>query len=269
MKREGFTLKELLVVIAVIALMTAILLPSLRISRLHAEAVMCNSNIKQLVLSLTMYEYENGTFPHALDDTLLKPPPGGFPGDLQYDRLGWWWFNRTIDYSGKNSDKDSVIWCPSREITNAELKKNILCGNYGVNLSICKSTRGRKNQPEFNGKPLSGSDIPHPSRTLLIIDSGYGMISWWHVTDAPPAPLGSSIEDAAYVPGLKINKEKKLWPGMEWDAITGRHPNRSVNIGFVDVHVGRTKADDLLVEKTETGYKNRYPLWQPIKNNND
>ncbi len=269
MKREGFTLIELLVVIAVIALMTAILLPSLRISKLQAEAVLCKSNVRQLVLSLTMYEDDNCTFPHALDDTLLKPPPGGFPGDLQYDRLGWWWFNRIIDYSGKNSDKDSVIRCPSKEINDIRLKKNVLCGNYGVNLSICKSTRGRKSQAEFIGAPLSGSDIPHPSQTLLIIDSGYSMISWRHVADVPPEPFGNSIEDAAYVPGLKINKDKKLWPGMEWDAITGRHPNRSVNIGFADVHVGRTKGDDLLVEKTGTGYKNHHPLWRPIKNNND
>ncbi len=45
-------------------------------------------------------------------------------------------------------------------------------------------------------------------------------------------PLGPFIEDATYVPGLKINKEKQLWPGMEWDAITGRHPNIKVNMGF-------------------------------------
>jgi prepilin-type processing-associated H-X9-DG protein len=188
-----------------------------------------------------------------------------------YDRPGWWWFNRIIDYSGKNSDKDSIIWCPSREITNAELKKNVLCGNYGVNLSICKSSRGRsgKSEAEFIGEPLSGSEIPHPVQTLLIIDSGYSMISWRHVADIPPEPFGNSIEDAAYVPGLKINKEKKLWPGMEWDAITGRHPNRKVNAGFADGHVGRTKADDFFVEKTGTGYKNRYPLWRPIKNDTD
>ena len=82
MKREGFTLIELLVVISVIALTIAVLLPSLRMLKQHAEAVSCNSNIKQLVLGLTMYEDDNGTFPHALDDTVLKPPPGGFPGSL-------------------------------------------------------------------------------------------------------------------------------------------------------------------------------------------
>jgi len=274
MKREGFTLIELLVVIAVIALMIAILLPSLRMSRLQTEAVLCKSNINQLLLSMTMYEYDYETFPQAFDDTLLEqapwnPPPGGYPGDLQYDRTGWWWFHYIVDYLGKNSDKDSVICCPSKEINDIRLKDNVLCGNYGVNLSICKSSSGRKSQAEFIGTPLSRSNILHPSRTLLIIDSGYSMISWWHVTDVPPIPLGNSIEDAAYVPGLNINKEKTLWPGLEWDAIKGRHSNKTVNVGFADGHVERTEADDLFVEKTETGYDNRHPLWRPIKNNND
>jgi prepilin-type processing-associated H-X9-DG protein len=77
------------------------------------------------------------------------------------------------------------------------------------------------------------------------------------------------IEDAAYVPGLEINKTKDLWPGQEGDAIKGRHTNQTVNVGFVDGHVNRLKADKLFVEKIEAGYKNRYPLWRPIKTNDD
>jgi prepilin-type processing-associated H-X9-DG protein len=65
------------------------------------------------------------------------------------------------------------------------------------------------------------------------------------------------------VPGLEINKKKDLWPGQHQDAIYGRHPSKSVNVGFADGHVSRKKADDLFVEKTETGYKNRIPLWLP------
>ena len=266
MKREGFTLIELLAVISVIALMIAVLLPALRISRLQAKAVVCSSNIRQLVSYLTMYENENGTFPHAFDDTLRKPPPGGFSGYLQYDRMGWWWFNHIVDYSNRDSKKDSLVWCPSREINDIRLKNNVLCGNYGVNLSICKRSSSGKSHTEFLGTPLSSIEIPNSSQTLLIIDSGYSMISWQHVTDVPPEPLGNSIADAAYVPGLEINKEK-FWPGLEWDATTSRHPNRTVNIGFADGHVSRSKADEIFVEKTETGYKNRYPLWQPIKIN--
>ena len=264
MKRPCFTLVELLVVIAIIALLTAILLPSLQTSREYTKATLCGSNIKQLVLGLVMYETENETFPYAFDKPPLGPPLGGYAGNSAYDRIGWWWFNHITDYSRKDSDKNSFVWCPSRQISNSRLKNNVLCGNYGVNQSICKSFDDiQSRREEFVGTPLSSSDIPHPSQTLLIVDSGYSLISWWHVTDVPSIPLGSTIEDAAYVPGLEINKDKNLWPDQEWDAINGRHPNRTVNVGFVDGHVSRQKANDLFVEKIAEDYKNKSPLWQP------
>lgn len=269
MKRSCFTLIELLVVTATLALLIAILLPSLRISRQRTEAVLCGSNIKQLVLGLAMYETENQTFPYAFHDS-LRPPPGGYPGNSAFDRKGWWWFNYISDYSRKNKGKKAVLWCPSRQVKDIQLKDYVLHGNYGVNRSICKSFDDiQRHREKFVGTPLSSSDILHPSRTLLIVDSGYSLISWWHVTDVPPIPLGSTIEDAAYVPGLEINKKKDLWPSQEWDAIDGRHPNKTVNVGFADGHVSRKKANDLFVEKTDTGYKNRFPLWWPIKTEND
>jgi len=262
MKRSCFTLIELLVVIATLTLLIAILLPSLHISRRHAKALLCSSNIKQLVLGLIMYETENDTFPYAFDESPLDPPLGGYAGNSAYDRMGWWWFNYTSNYSRKNKGKKAALWCPSRRIGDLKFDY-VLHGNYGVNQSVCKSSRGRKSHAEFIGTPLSSSDVPHPSQTLLIVDSGYSLISWWHVTDVPPVLLDSTIEDTAFVPGLWINKDKNLWPGQELDAINGRHPKKNVNVGFADGHVNRTKADDLFIEKTEAGYKNRIPLWLP------
>lgn len=262
----GFTLVELLVVIAIIALLMAMLAPLLRNSREHTKATLCGSNIKQLVLGLAMYETENQAFPYALDTAPLNrpPPPGGYPGDAAFDKRGWWWFNYIADYSKKNKGKRTVLRCPSKQLRNLKLKKNVLCGNYGVNQSVCKSSSGRRSHAKFIGTPLGSSDIPRPAQTLLIVDSGYSMISWWHATDAPPLPLGNTtIEDAAYIPGLRINKERNLWSGQEGDAIRGRHPNQTVNIGFVDGHTRRIKADGLLVEKTNNGFKNHHPLWVP------
>ena len=111
---------------------------------------------------------------------------------------------------------------------------------------------------------MGDEDIPHPSQTLLIVDSGYSIISWWHSTDVPPITLDKrNIEDTAYVPGLKINKDKNLKSGQIHDAINGRHLNKKVNIGFTDGHVARKKADDLCVEKEGDNYRNRSPLWMP------
>ena len=264
MKRAAFTLIELLVVIATIALLMAVLVPALQSSRQRAKSVLCSSNIKQLTVGLFMYETENGILPHAFDNTPMYPPPGGYAGGSAYDRIGWWWFNHMDGYFSKDKAKRTVLLCPSKHIRNRRLKGNILCGNYGVNQSICKSSSGRESRSEFIGMPLRSADISRPAETLLIVDSGYSMINWWHATDAPPTALGNIIiEDTAYIPGLKINAERDLWPGQERDAINGRHPNKSVNVGFADGHISSVKADDLLVEESDGNYNNRSPLWLP------
>jgi len=263
MKRACFTLIELLVVIAVIALLVAILIPMLQSSKKQARAVICGSNIQQLMFDLFMYETDNQSFPYGFYGTFTLPP-GGYHGSPAFDKVGWWWFNYTFDHLGRNRGERTVLWCPSRRIKDPQFDF-VLHGNYGVNRSICRSfDEILRNGEEFIVKPLRGSDIPHPAQTLLIVDSGYSIIGWWHVSDAPPQTLDKiTMEDTAYVPGLEINKEKDLWPSQKEDAVDGRHPNKTVNVGFAGGHVTRKKADDLFVEKTDDGYINKSPLWLP------
>jgi len=264
MKRRGLTLIELLIAIGAITILTAVLTGALQGSRRRARAALCASNTRQLLFALFSYETENETFPHGFDNTPMSSPPGGYPGYIQYDRTGWWWFNRALGDRLKDSSKDSIIWCPSRQLDNRKLEGDVLCGNYGVNLSICKSTDDvPSRREEFVGTPLRSAQIPRPWATLLVVDSGYSIVSWRHATDVPPVSLGAGIEDSAYIPGLWINKVKDLWRGQEWDAIKGRHPNKTVNVGFADGHVSRMKADDLFVEKAGNGYENQNPLWVP------
>jgi prepilin-type processing-associated H-X9-DG protein len=113
------------------------------------------------------------------------------------------------------------------------------------------------------GTPLCIADISRASATLLVVDSGYSVITWRHAT-TPPVDLGDTREGTAYIPGLRTNETSRVWPGLEDDAIGGRHPNKTVNVGFADGHVSRKKADDLLVEEiTSDVYRNRRPLWLP------
>ncbi len=265
MKRLAFTLTELLVVIATIALLMAILLPTLRRSREGVRAAVCGSNISHLLKGVLIYETENNILPYSLDNRPPNPPQGGYPGFFQYDRIGWWWFNFIEGFYKDSDRRTNVVRCPSKQLSKPSLRNNILCGNYGINRSICKSFDDRQSyREEFVGTPLRSCNITHPSDALLLVDSGYAIISWWHATDEPPVVLGNTfIEDASYVPGLWINKDRNLWPGQEKDAINGRHPNKTVNVGFVDGHVSRTKADDLFVEKAGNDYINKIPLWIP------
>jgi len=60
MRRAAFTIIELLVVMGILALLAAILLPGVSAAREHAKALMCRSNIGQIMLANDYYADENG-----------------------------------------------------------------------------------------------------------------------------------------------------------------------------------------------------------------
>ncbi|KPK38519.1 MAG: hypothetical protein AMJ65_12765 [Phycisphaerae bacterium SG8_4] len=262
MKRAGFTLLELLVVLAVIALLLALTTTALRAFRERTRAVACRSNVRQLALGLFMYASENETFPQG-----FRPAFGGLDhlGSTLIDPAGWWWLNDIEDFAKKSDSEEGVFCCPSKKLSSPRLQRNILWGNYGVNRSICRTFPGSRmpDKMEFTGTPLGPSSIPRPSQSLLIVDSGHSLVNWWYVTDTPPQFLGSLPGDFGYVPAVEINAGRDLLPGQLWDAIVGRHPNKTVNVGFADGQVSRIKAQDLSVENAGETYKNRIPLWTP------
>src|SRR4030042_6631061 len=65
-RKEAFTLIELLVVISIIAVLMAILMPSLQRSRMQAKNKVCKSNIKSYGLVMCLYNTDwNDGFPES------------------------------------------------------------------------------------------------------------------------------------------------------------------------------------------------------------
>ncbi len=60
--QNGFSLVELLVVVSVIALLIALLLPSMQVARFAARLAVCASNLKQITVGSNLYAADNNSY---------------------------------------------------------------------------------------------------------------------------------------------------------------------------------------------------------------
>ncbi len=151
-RRGGFTLVELLVVVSIIALLIAILLPSLRRAREQAKEVMCLANLRSMGQAFTMYaEKFGGVWPPATDqyNTNRWPVPF-YRGGILTAELA------TFDANGNmiHPPNDSLFICPSEKAPRIipdwnpasgqphKVDRVEVGGSYGLNEEIHR-TQGR------------------------------------------------------------------------------------------------------------------------------
>jgi len=261
---RGFTLVELIVVIAVLTVLLALVVPSLKSGKESGVALVCTNHLKQLNLITSIYCEETQSFPQgfcSLPECVHTRPEGGYPGNQSYDWPGWWWFNYL---AVEDLSKDGTLWCPARKRMAPIFFKNILWSNYGINYSIAKWASFVPSG-EFEGPPLRKIEIRQPADTLLYTDSGYALISWKAATEGieHPFDINTLRENSFYLPGLDMNKDRLIHSEQKEDAVKGRHPNQTVNIAFVDGHVKKEKAELLFVEQDEQAKPLAGYIWSP------
>ncbi|MFP4496689.1 MAG: type II secretion system protein [Vulcanimicrobiota bacterium] len=58
-RKKGFTLIELMIVIAIISILASIIIPNIARARARAQLTACMENIKSIYISMTMYEADH------------------------------------------------------------------------------------------------------------------------------------------------------------------------------------------------------------------
>lgn len=123
--RAAFTLIELLTVVAVIAILAALLLPTLSMVRESARMTNCASNQRQIVLAFTIYRNQFGGWPCRPSD--YGPGIPDYPSintpPAQYSQIfnhSWKWINftpATFEYVTVKLEQEcppKLFVCPSK-----------------------------------------------------------------------------------------------------------------------------------------------------------
>ena len=122
-RRVGFTLVEMLVVIAIIALLVGLLMPAVQRAREAANRSSCANNLHQIVLALHLYHFQFEQLPpsrindqHATWAVLILPY-------LEQDALfNQWKVERPYYEQTETARRTSVknYFCPTRRLASSD-----------------------------------------------------------------------------------------------------------------------------------------------------
>ena len=162
LKCRGFTLIEVLVVVAIIAVLVAMLLPALAKSRENAQRAVCCSNLKQIGAAIYMYagdwqgqwpRYQAGTY-----DNGLYTIPIIWDNEVQTGMPPWHWDTLGKLWGPVNYLKDKKVFlCPCDKLDawlfDSKYRKWDGMDIYTIGSSYCTRGWAQTNSTLANGKP--------------------------------------------------------------------------------------------------------------------
>jgi prepilin-type N-terminal cleavage/methylation domain-containing protein/prepilin-type processing-associated H-X9-DG protein len=165
---RAFTLIEVLVVVAIIALLLAILLPSLGRARDQAKAAVCLNNLHQMTVATQGYATTYaGFYPPSQDSVTVTG--GGAGGNRKID-YGWDVTRVTDTVTGRVRVLPGLVWqgrtieaihqCPS--FSGPAMWANDRYTGYNYNSSYVGTFRKAKG-------PVTGGGSPAPTVTWVVI----------------------------------------------------------------------------------------------------
>jgi prepilin-type N-terminal cleavage/methylation domain-containing protein/prepilin-type processing-associated H-X9-DG protein len=228
----GFTLVELLVVLAVIGVLAALLLPGLSRSRDTAVRIRCLGNLRQFGLASRLYWDENNGVAFRCKGTFSNGGDTWWFGWLERGAEGERAFDPTVGALYPYFKSKPIELCPALDYTSKrfKLKARGATSGYGYNRHLAPLTLS---EPAFRV-----SSFGHPENTVLFADSG--QINTFQPPASPENPL---LEEFPYV--------ARREPTVHF-----RHQNQA-NIVFLDGHADRrrplTNSVEIIISGEITG----------------
>jgi prepilin-type N-terminal cleavage/methylation domain-containing protein len=208
----GFTLVELLVVVAIIALLAALLLPALSRAKASVKRTACTQNLRQIGLGIHLYAGDNNdtlpAAPNVTGTTIQTNDCGVF-----YKRL----MKSYVGLQGASSPQDKVFACPAdtffydgfpgliykakslHDQLDSDFSSYAFSGGNGYTNVPPPPFLNETSWPGIFGRKLAS--IKEPARTALLAEySAIYPYSWHQSQKLPSGKKG--VKDAQNIVGF-------------------------------------------------------------------